>query len=83
MSSHCHPRTKTRNSLEEKRAQNGPEPEVPMGPLTAICQLPPHHLEQCGAPVKKMCIHALKGTVHLCACSMMMGGRAGNSPNKR
>jgi hypothetical protein len=82
MSSHCHPRTEARNSLKEKRAQNGPEPEVPMGPLTEICQLPPHHLEQCSAPVKNMCIHALKGTVHLCARSLMMGGRASNSPNE-
>jgi hypothetical protein len=83
VSSHCHPRTETWDSLEEKRAQDGPEPEVPLVPLTTICQLPLHYLEQCGAPVKNLCIHALNGTVHLCARRLMYGGRAGNSPYER
>ena len=54
-----------------------------MLPLMAICQLPLHHLEQCGAPVENLCIHALKGTVHLCTRSLMMGSRTSNSPNER
>jgi hypothetical protein len=83
MSSHCHPRTETWNSLKEKRAQDGPEPEVLVVPLTAIYQLPLYYLEQCGAPVKNLCIHALNGTVHLCARRLMCGSRAGNSPNER
>jgi hypothetical protein len=83
MSSHCHSRTEKWNSLKEKRAQDGPEPEVPVVPLTTICQLPPHHLEQCSAPVKNLCIHALKGTVHLCTRRLMYGGRTSNSPYER
>jgi hypothetical protein len=54
-----------------------------MFPLTTICQLPLHHLEQCGAPVKNLCIHALNGTVHLCACRLMHDGQASNSTNER
>ena len=83
MSLYHNPRTKAWNSLEKEGTQNSPEPEVPLFPLMAICQLPLHNLEQCGAPVKDLCIHALKGTVHLCARSLMMGGRASNSPNER
>ena len=45
VSSHCHPRTKTQNSLKEKGAQDSPEPEVPLCPLSEIGQLPLHTLQ--------------------------------------
>jgi hypothetical protein len=44
MSSYCQSRTKTCNSLEEKRTQDGPKPEVPVCPLSASCQLTDHAL---------------------------------------
>jgi hypothetical protein len=72
------PRTTTRglkhrNSLEKERTQDSPEPEVPLCPLSAIYQLPLHTLQQCGTPIKNLCIHALDRTVHLCARSLMHG----------
>jgi hypothetical protein len=42
MSSYCQPRTKTWNSLKEKRTQDGPKPEVPVCLLSASCQLTCH-----------------------------------------
>jgi hypothetical protein len=73
MSSYYNPRTETQNSLKKERTQDGPEPKVPLGPLSAICQLPLHALEQCGTLVKNLCIHALDGIVHLCARNLMQG----------
>jgi hypothetical protein len=66
MSSYYNPRTEAQNSLEKERTQDSLEPEVPLCLLLAICQLPLHTLQQCGTPIKNLCIHALDSTVHLC-----------------
>jgi hypothetical protein len=71
MSLYCKPRAEARNSLEKERTQDSPEPEVPLCLLSAICQLPLHTLQQCGTPIKNLCIHALDSTIHLCARSLM------------
>jgi hypothetical protein len=73
MSSYYNLRNETWNSPKKERTQDGPEPEVPLCLLSTIYQLPLHALEQCGTPIKNLCIHALNGIVHLCARSVMHG----------